>query len=60
MRKQYLDEQNVKRTASGGRIYELSEIDNATRTDWSGLHINYGYTPHKRTFKEKLIAFFRF
>jgi hypothetical protein len=58
MTEQYLDEQNVKRTATGGRIYELSEIDNATRTDWSGLHINYGSTPHKLTFKEKLIAFF--
>lgn len=54
----YHDEDNVKRTANGGRIYELTKIDDATKTDWSGLHINYGFRLPKRTFKQRLISFF--
>lgn len=51
---------NVKRTASGGRIYEQVKIDDAPRTDWSGLHINYGFTPAKRTFREILVSLLTF
>lgn len=50
-------EQHVKRTASGGRIYEYKKVDDETRTDWSGLHINYGYTPYKPSLKERLVLF---
>lgn len=46
----------VKRTANGGWIYEQVKIDDATKTDWSGLHINYGFTLTKSSFKERLTS----
>jgi hypothetical protein len=52
-----MEQNKVKYTPSGGRIYEQTKIDDKTRTDWSGFHINYGYRLPERTLKQRLISF---
>jgi hypothetical protein len=53
----YHDEDNVERTATGSRIYKQCKIDNATRTDWSGLRITKASaTMPKPTLKQRLIS----
>ena len=49
------------RSVTGGRIYEQREIDEATRTDRSGLRITRESTPwSKITFKKRFISFVTF
>ena len=54
-------ENKVKRTATGGRIYDQTKIDDEARTDWSGLRITRATTyMAKPTFKQRLISFVTF
>ena len=50
-------EDKVKRTANGGRIYEQTNVDDANRTDLSGIRFTKKSSPiPKPTIKQRVIS----
>lgn len=50
-------EDKVKRTANGGRIYEQTKVDDANRTDLSGIRFTKKSLPTlKPTIRQRLMS----